>query len=1137
MSAEYLEGLDENQRRAVLCDDNAVVAAGAGSGKTRVLAERYYRLIAEGKAEVDEILTLTFTRKAAAEMHRRIYGLLRRPGGNEAVRRAAERFNLARISTLDAFSASVLRSTAASYGITPAFSLDDAASADRAERLGLAFILENQDRPSLRYLVRNNGLGRVVGGFASLAAGMLPVGKSRGFPAMREKQEAFLRDRLREAAGRLDAAIGGILRISLPPEKTGGYAESVRAAQGALADFTELSRDAASAEGAARLRSAAGALDGIRMPGRTADSAVLEFKEHFAAYREAAAPLDSLMETLELQPLLRDLFALLEEFHLRADGDRRQSGVLGFADCAELAVRSLIEHPALRNHYKRKFRWIMIDEFQDNNLLQKELLYLLAEREDRCTPGVPSPSDLSPGKLFFVGDEKQSIYRFRGADVRVFKSLAAELPHSGEEPVRLDTNYRSEPGLVDFFNRLFRRVMENASADHEARFEELLRRPPSGDGTSGGPPPYIGIFCKPFAKERPEGVLDNDSAEAYFIAAAVRDWVENGTLMVTDAATGAARPAGYRDFAVLMRSTGSQMRYERMFRLHGVPYATSGIRSLFLDAPVNDFYAALQTAVHPRDRLAYAALLRSPFVNLSDDVLAEVLLLDLPPFETAGMAVPPAEMEKLGRGRGLVERIREAADVVPVPDILSRLWHEEGYRFFILRDPRLHPFLELYDYIREFALLAPGENLAAFLDRLRPNLGNYERIAELEIERDQADGVGIMTVHKSKGLEFPVVILANAGNMGRSDGAGSGIFHFSEEHGLTCSLGGREGKHNFFYAAGREEEEARDAAELKRLLYVACTRARNHLVVSGCFTEKNRKSDKAFLTRVFRALDLDPEAPDPAAAPCDMRLIPDVPEEVRYREAEQPAAVPLEAAGAEYARPPLRRGAPRREYAATELRDLPVLGVSGAGPGAGERSAAQAASPAAGEESGEGMEVWFGSLCHKVVEEIIRRRRAAGRGGPAGNAAPGPAEEAAVRAAAPLRADCPSPEKYDGLLESALRLAAGFFASPFAERLFAASGGFAEPEVPFTAKPGEGRIVVNGIMDLVFPLPEETVVVDFKTDRTEEPELHAVQMAVYRTAAEAIWGKPARTYLYYLRSGLAVLSEEPLPAFADGLLP
>jgi ATP-dependent exoDNAse (exonuclease V) beta subunit len=1101
--------LDEYQKEAVECDRNAVVSAGAGSGKTRVLAERYFRLIASGRAKVDSILTLTFTRKAAAEMHRRIYGLLRSRSGDPRIRAEAERFDRACISTLDSFSAGIVRNWSYRYGIAPTFSLEDDVSSPQSERTALSFLLDKQDHPALRYLVRANGFGRVLQGFKNLAAGYLTAGGEKDFPALHGRQMRFLEDKLIETGKKLEAVRRDLLAVEVSPGKTGKQAGSVREGQTVLEGMGDLSV-LVRLEDRAEVMGAASVLEKFPKPGgKVSDPDILLYKELIDRLRHLSAPIASLIGTLEQRPLLQGLFSLLEDFEARVNREKRSAGVLTFGDCADLAVRVLTENTALRAYYKRKFRAVMIDEFQDNNLGQKNLLYLIAEREDRLSDGVPAPEDLDPGKLFFVGDEKQSIYRFRGADVRVFKGLSAELARCGGVSIHLKKNYRSEPGLIEFFNTLFARVMkEGEPAPYEAEFAPLEHR----DAVLPGKP-FIGIFCKPYVKEKEDGLAENDDAEAYHIAKRIKEWVTGRGLPVSG--PGGPRPAEYGDIALLMRSTSNQIRFEKIFRLFDIPYTTGSIRSLFLEAPVNDLYNILQCAVYPEDRLAYAALLRSPFVNLSDDTMIELLLLDRPPFDSEEPPFPmaAAEAAKYRAGRDLYRAVLDMADRLPVPRVLSWLWFDAGYRYLVLRNPAYHTYLEFYEYLREFALKVPGEPLALFLDRVRINLGNYERIPDLEIQQDAAEGVRILTVHKAKGLEFPVVILANAGNMGRNDGTGSDLFYMSEVHGPSCGLGEKKEKHNYFHTLAKEENEAQSAAELKRLLYVACTRAEDHLVISGCFNDKNRNNPKSLLTVVFKALGLDPDFPRAEdGAVYTLEEIPDIPEEQTRTYGKSWHPVALEEAFSLYSGPVFERRAAETRYTATELQAL-------FGPGPETETAALLGSDSAGGEGvarglpgtpvegllGGGMDAWFGSLCHLVIERRVRALSL--RPVPPG---------------LPLQAECPRPEVYGRLHAAAEAFAEGFFSSPFGGEIFGSGTAVIETEVPFTARLGPGPGYVNGIMDLVVLFEDKTWVVDFKTDRTADPGRHGIQLGIYRRAAEAIWGRPAEAFVFYLRSGEAV---------------
>jgi ATP-dependent exoDNAse (exonuclease V) beta subunit len=941
---------------------------------------------------------------------------------------------------------------------------------------------------------------------------------------MHADQMRILDDLLWGKAGELAAAAAKIRALRVSPKDKGAFIENLLSLQNFLQESEDI-------EILAEKKRFTDFLDiiktfaALRLPGRVTNPVLVAYKEGLCAVRDiiSAGGLVSIIKTLEARDILKDIYDLLDKFERRIETEKRTAGVLTFADCAELAVKSLTGDKALRDFYKRKFTALMIDEFQDNNGIQKDLLYLLAEKEDRCCCGIPLAADLDPGKLFFVGDEKQSIYLFRGADVRVFKGLADELAGAGGEDIRLHTNYRSEPELITFFNTLFYKVMNDGeSSEFDARFEALAA---CGQSESLGA--RAAVFFKPYIKEKEESSAESDDAEAWFLARKIQDWVETGSLAVRDKEKG-VRPAGYGDFALLMRSTSNQIRYERIFRRFNIPYTTTGIRSLFLEAPVNDLYNLLQCVVYPEDRLAYAALLRSAFVHLSDDAALAILLAGLPLFESGETPLSGTDRKKFDLGRELYEKISGMADRVSVPALLSCLWRQGGYIYTVLANPSHHSYLELYEYLREFALKVTGETLAGFLDRLRPNLGHYEHTG-LEIRRDEAEGVKIMTIHKSKGLEFPVVIVANSGNTGKTYGEGSAIFYPTARYGLSCGLGKTGGKYNYFYKLGKEEAEKAELAELRRLLYVACTRAESQLFISGCFTEKNRKKKTSLLKLVFDALGLDAGSVDaPPCEACKIEIIPDVKESDVYAPRSAAVSISLEEARKIYGlsprRPPEKR-IPRREFAATELQEL-------LGPHPDFAAAADVCEPGDPE-----LDRWFGRLCHKVIELSL----------------PGGVSDAVIgniRARGLLKADCPSPGKYETFLAEARTAAENFFASAFAKELFSAAGLFAstgktaEPEVPFVLKleapnsgggepSGEGRIIVKGTMDLVIHLPEKTVIVDFKTDKQISPERHGIQLALYRRAAEEIWRQKAETFLYYLGSGKVVQSEEALPSITD----
>ncbi|HSV56027.1 MAG TPA: UvrD-helicase domain-containing protein, partial [Magnetospirillaceae bacterium] len=448
---------DADQKRGVELRKNGAVSAGAGSGKTTVLVARYLDLVLRDGADVRDILVLTFTRKAAAEMYGRIHRELLASDEPRAGEQAA-RFSEAQISTLDAFCSLVLRPEAQEYGYPPDFRVDDAECLRIAEVQALSFLLERREDPALREIFARLGFVRAWKAlFADTAARLWTPAAAPDIPAMLARQALAVRETVQaqadvvRQASRMaqDAAAGTSL-------KPGGKASAVLLALAGLPEG-----DLEPSEAAAALESVAE----LNFQGFGRTEFETRIKEAAARAREAARLILKASEAKRLAPLTGAVLGLLSELGERVRNAKRRARVMSFRDVATTAVNLLDCSCEIRSAWKRRFRYLMIDEFQDNDELQKKLLYLLAERMDRQEPGIPAAADLEPDKLFFVGDEKQSIYRFRGADVAVFRGLVEDF---GDGPA-LRTNYRSEPGLVAFFNRLFERILAGAERPWEAR--------------------------------------------------------------------------------------------------------------------------------------------------------------------------------------------------------------------------------------------------------------------------------------------------------------------------------------------------------------------------------------------------------------------------------------------------------------------------------------------------------------------------------------------------------------------------------------------------------------------------------------------------------------------------------------------
>lgn len=1217
--------LDRDQLKAVRAEKNTVVTAGAGSGKTTVLAHRFVHLIRSGKARVDGILTLTFTRKAAAEMYERIYRLLLQeaktadlPEERAALREALKEFEKASISTLDSFCAGIIRGGSSRFGVPGDFQQDEYASGIFIREAALQFLLEKGSDPAMGAFLLEHGVEDVLELLLiPIASEEFHLAERHDFKGLFEGQLDHLRSRTGEIATVLGEVRRWFLEEDLSSEKKSLM--SVREALQGSADPVEAA-ESGDWEALRQILSTS-----LRSPGNVKDPRLVEAKNLIKSWKEGTSLLEPILELFLNEELYRGMYHLLDEYQSRIAGVKRSNGILTFRDVVEMAVSLLREETGLRAFYKKKFTHIMIDEFQDNNDLQRQLLFLLAEKEELNSPGIPEPWQLKPDKLFFVGDEKQSIYRFRGADVRVLKQLQGQIRDSGGESLQLPRNYRSHSELIGFFNRLFSRVMADGPAgrggnvgdDFEAEFVPL-----EAPVVHGGFIPDIRLLYQPFRENsveegggEEEALLSTAEAEAWAIVRFIKDRVGGGSLKVRDRRDEDGkvrlRPAVYDDVAILMRSSSNQIHLEKYLRRLQIPYTVQSLRSLFQEAPVNDIYQMLQLLVYPRDLTAYAALLRSPFVHLSDDLAGRIVLETRDrgggAFSHSGEEAffqDPMEKEKYLHACRLYRELREKAVDQPIAELVRYLWYEGGYRYVVLRDPDYHLYLEFYDALIALARLSDsrGEGLSLFLDFLRDNLGDYKKLEELELIPRSGLGVQLLSIHKSKGLEFPVVILADTGNTG--GGGRTKLYAWDEHFGPVFNLSikngkSRKGKRNYFSDITEARRKREEAAELKRLLYVGCTRAKDHLVLAGSHHSKNRKIDsedgqKALLNLVLEAFGWDGKSPvSEMTLPmgCEICEIPETTvDEVRRRSSGSRSRSLSEVRALMEAAPRIVRDFPRREWNATELNQFYLQmkenEMSGAEQNAeesrarGQRGAEETTwdarngdfRPPTGrrnpeDDPRERFEAASGGMTQAdllpVLEEIDPLLRGNREAMAFGELVHGLIE----REIKGLPGDLSLPGVFlelenktiELLTKAARSVAEGFFSTPLGKEVMAAARtGRVESELPFLLRVGGSppgdffsedgffpdkdgsagddhsavgtgsrpkelsrreQHLVRGQIDLLLQREEEVVAVDFKTDRSARPEDYAVQMALYRKAAEGLYGKPARSVLVYVRSG------------------
>ncbi|MDR2446536.1 MAG: UvrD-helicase domain-containing protein [Treponema sp.] len=1176
---------DPNQQAAYLADMNAAVSAGAGSGKTTVLAERYARLVTERGFKASEVLTLTFTRKAAAEMRERIFKRLS-ASEHPFAKEALAQFDQARISTLDSFCSSLVRGASYRYGIAGDFRVDDNELAAIAEETAVEIIMRERNNPdrikTISRLVSSRSFKAVVKDlFADIAATAFSLVKQDDYAALAQKQVDVVARETKACVNSINECCRKISSLDDAKSKSETVKKAKEAAKKTIPpneDFNGeyLARLIETGVFFASSKSYTTPKSGLK------DEALIELREITAGggapgLKDAAGNLIVLAKTLQFREDILVIGEILDDYKEKFIERKRHAGVLSFHDTLELSVDILLNDLGLRNFYKRRIKAVMIDEFQDNNELQKQLLYLLSEKDDAGAAGAPPETGgLNPAKLFFVGDEKQSIYRFRGADVAVFRGLSGELQNSC---ISLNTNYRSTPELVRFFNMIFPAVFGQAKERFEAEFSPVESAPHKK--TSAIKPVEIYVQETKRGEKDAQGgggvqKIPKDLSEALCVAERIVKGVESGAF-------------AFHDVAVLFRSTSHQNEYERVFREAGVPFVAADPRGVYAEAPANDFYAILRLALYPHDRNAYATVLRSPFVKLGDESAFRILL-EQPdaPFPDAFSEfhfANDAERARFAHGKQVFDELKARVDLEPITSILTFLWYETGYRTVMISHEATRPNAGHFEYLYNLALVADQRQLSmsAFLNSLAPLVGTTAKTETGEVP-DVDNETLFLTVHKSKGLEFPVVILAGAGGSGQGD-RNNAPYYLSKEFGPIINMKSdtqvrNESAVNYFYEKEKEHIQKQEEAEIKRLFYVAATRAERSLFMFGsrAITAKlERKLEHALAeggenkrvetlvalpspsgsgearSRSFfdlLALGLNDAAAKRGESADSPQTLYDVfsittPDYAEYHERIKR----------------LHRQMERlleRESAGTGL-DADVAGATGAFYATQSKPLAEPktlfTTPTAMEARGmfsrpAGVSGWleplpnfqcddflkedeerkkkFGILCHRLIERALTgasradealyetRRLFPDESESRVQALSGEASDVARRFLA---------SELGGEAAEAARRVSEFpflLPLPALEDAAAFKNGF----LPH----GKDRIIiVHGQIDLMYERDGACVIIDFKTDAEIHPHNHRFQLACYKRAAPAFSDLPPRAALVYLRNMQAVEFDPSIP--------
>lgn len=846
-----------------------IVSAGAGSGKTAALVELYLRLLAGETAlgtplAVDEIVAITFTEKAAGEMKERVRREVghRRSGENGPFwGRCLRELPNVNIATFHSFCSVILRENPAEAGVDPSFVVMDelAAGAELFAALDEVIEVELKGRsPEIRLLLELFPLSS--GGYGSgLRECLLALFRQRSgslvaaavLSRRTEEWEGLARAEFAEGVAELDRLMDDVGRILQgSPRKFHDQLRELPALRAALSLVPD------SRETFAGIESIAGCIGGSWGNEKPVKDALL------AALEKIRSSWSQVHGTPAAAAFLA-LLGRLEEAYARR---KERRGVLDFEDLQVKTWQLLSRDEAVREEYRRRFRVVMVDEFQDTNPLQKELVSLICGADQR---------------LFLVGDPKQSVYLFRGADVAVFAQAGREVVARGGRLLYFQESFRSRQGVIDFVNRFFSGVMQGGSEDFQVRYGE-------GDHLEPQRRDWDGVPCVELLTVGSDGnSRDRRGREASAIAARIRRMVEG--------------EAKFGEIAILFRRFSNLKLFERELRRAGIPYYVVKGKGFYQCQEVLDILNFLRYLDYGSDLPALAGVLRSPICGVSDETLYLLSRLDGGIgawgkwFENSRLTthdsplyerIDPADRGKLHDLARLMARLRPLADRLTLPELIEEILTATGF------SPKLSATFQgsqkvanlrkLIELARTFDGGADG-SLRRFIASLSRLVEEMPTEAEAVIAAEGEDVVRLMTVHQSKGLEFPVVFVPELG--GEQPRFPMPVIH-DDRHGIAVKLplpGGEAGVGSA-YAGISELRRAKEDAELKRLFYVAVTRAKDRLVLSGEGKGAWRAWLDAFLEGNGRELvavsaaappELSCSGEEQAAAPLPSRGVPD----------------------------------------------------------------------------------------------------------------------------------------------------------------------------------------------------------------------------------------------------------------------
>lgn len=803
-------------------DANVAISAGAGSGKTSVLVARFLEIVRTKKAECREILAITFTNKAATEMKERIINKILEYSFDPHSTKEERDFwqtelnnaAYANISTLHSLYANILRENPVEVRIDPSFQvIQEAEELFLLEQFTENFLLEKINAGSLQ----NQNLYLEYGktDFAKLlkycAKNLTDLSSKQTFMAelvqpydklLAKNEElvtalqAALKDNLSEIINNLENLKNG--KIGLEQRKNVLALQSEQ--DNVFLAIDELRLDYLS-EKIAPLQA------------RTSDG------EWVKAARENLAGLWQMIIDRKAQRLLCENSHVLYEYCQEWREFKMAKNVLSFDDTEIYAVKLLMNNARICQKYMTKFKYIMVDEFQDINEEQQKLIYLLSGA---------SLNKLYRKNLFIVGDEKQSIYRFRGSDVHIFNKVKKDILASGGKLIELDDNFRSQAPIIEFSNALFADLM-TGSANNSIDFIPLIaNKSETNDG--------VNLLLTAGAK--------NSQQEIAAIAQQIKI-VRNSRADIS-----------YKDIAILLKKRKNVDLYLKAFDALDIPIVAQDTSGFYEQQEIKDILNVLAFLANKYQEISLIGVLRTPFFAVSDEIITRLKINNeenlwdyLVSVDWQNKITDLSERERLTKAVHTLQELYSLSGENSLAELIKIVYDKLSLATYLLAQTngkqKNANAQKFFEQALEFADKNPESSLTDFLSYINIlcDLNDRESIAQVSSELE--DCVKILTIHKSKGLEFKFVIIPELED---DRTANNNSFNFNRQLGLgirvKCDVPGKKtilqasSIYNSIAAIDVQEEDE----ERKRLFYVAATRAEEILLLSAKYNDG--KNDK-----------------------------------------------------------------------------------------------------------------------------------------------------------------------------------------------------------------------------------------------------------------------------------------------------